>query len=106
MSSILFVAISLSLGVVAVANEIRIGVVTDQNGINADIGRDYLAGARTYFDHINANGRRPWPENHPDRERRRRCRRQYALRLTRELIATDRVDALFGYTGDENNMRW
>ena len=44
------------------AADLRIGIVLDQNGITADAGRDYIAGARTWFDHINAaggiNGRR------------------------------------------------
>ena len=39
-----------------VATDIRVGVVLDQNGVNADTGRDYIVGARTWFDHINANG--------------------------------------------------
>lgn len=38
------------------SQEIRIGNIADQNGINADVSRDYLAGARTYFDYVNANG--------------------------------------------------
>lgn len=85
----------------AFANEIRIGAVTDQNGINADIGRDYLAGAKTYFDHINASGGirgRKISLIVKDDE----GVAGNTLRLTRELIATDRVDALFGFTGDEN----
>ncbi|MBL8525141.1 MAG: ABC transporter substrate-binding protein [Betaproteobacteria bacterium] len=94
-------AISLCLSFVASANEIRIGVVTDQNGINADVGRDYLAGARTYFDYINANGGvrgRKLTLIVKDDE----GVAGNTLRLTRELIGSDRVDALFGYTGDEN----
>ncbi len=83
------------------ANEIRIGAVTDQNGINADVGRDYLAGARTYFDHVNASG------GIRGRKLTLIVRDDEGvagntLRLTRELMTADRVDALFGYTGDEN----
>lgn len=83
------------------AADIRVGIVLDQNGINADTGRDYIAGARTWFDHINAtggvNGRRiqvivkdneGTPLN--------------AVKLTRELIDQDKVDALFGYVGDDS----
>jgi branched-chain amino acid transport system substrate-binding protein len=89
------------LPVSVAANEIRIGAITDQNGINADIGRDYLAGARTYFDHVNANGgirgRKITLIVRDDEGVAGNT-----LRLTRELISTDRVDALFGFTGDEN----
>ncbi len=83
------------------ANEIRIGAVSDQSGIGAEISRDYLAGARTYFDHINATGGIRGrklslivkdDEGVPGN----------TLRLTRELISGDRVDALFGFSGDEN----
>jgi len=83
------------------ANEIRIGIVTDQNGINADVSRDYLAGARTYFDHVNANGGirgRKITLIVKDDE----GIAGNTLRLTRDLIAIDRADALFGFTGDEN----
>ena len=83
------------------AADIRVGIILDQNGINADTGRDYVAGAKTWFDHINAtggvNGRRiqvivkdneGTPLN--------------AVKLTRELIDQDKVDALFGYVGDDS----
>jgi branched-chain amino acid transport system substrate-binding protein len=83
------------------AKEIRIGIAVDQSGINADMARDYLAGARTYFDHINAaggiNGRKITvivkdDEGVPAN----------TVRLSRELIEKDRADVLFGYMGDEN----
>lgn len=38
------------------ADEIRIGSVVDQSGLQSDVSRDYLAGARTYFDQINLLG--------------------------------------------------
>ena len=82
------------------SQEIRIGNIADQNGINADVSRDYLAGARTYFDYVNANGGINGrklnviakddggePAN--------------TLRLTRELIEKDKADVLFGFVGDE-----
>lgn len=83
------------------ASEIRIGAVTDQSGIGAEISRDYLAGARTYFDHVNATGGVRGrklslivkdDEGVPGN----------TLRLTRELIGGEHVDALFGFAGDEN----
>lgn len=83
------------------AADIRVGIVLDQNGINADTGRDYIAGASTWFDHINAtggvNGRRirvivKDDEGTP----------LNAVKLTRELIDQDKVDARFGYVGDDS----
>jgi ABC-type branched-subunit amino acid transport system substrate-binding protein len=80
--------------------ELRIGMLADEFGIGADLGKDYIAGARTYFDHTNArggvNGRKISlivrddggdPAN--------------TVRLTREFIERDKVDLLFGYIGDE-----
>ena len=84
----------------AQAQDIRIGVVLDQSSFNADLGRDYLAGARTYFDSINSqggiNGRKLSLVVRDDEGRK-----QKTVELTRELIETDRVDALFGFVGDE-----
>jgi ABC-type branched-subunit amino acid transport system substrate-binding protein len=83
------------------AAEIRVGVVLDQNGLNADTGRDYIAGARTWFDHINAtggvNGRRIQVIVKDDEGTPAN-----AVKLTRELIDQDKVDALFGYVGDDS----
>lgn len=31
-------------------------MVADEFGINAGLGKDYITGARTYFDHTNARG--------------------------------------------------
>jgi len=80
--------------------ELRIGMFADEFGIGADLGKDYIAGARTYFDHTNArggiNGKKISlivkddggdPAN--------------TVRLTREFIERDKVDLLFGYIGDE-----
>jgi ABC-type branched-subunit amino acid transport system substrate-binding protein len=82
------------------AQEIRVGVVADQSSINADIARDYLAGARTYFDFINSqggiNGRKlnlivKDDEGEPSK----------AVTATRQLIEAEKVDALFGFVGDD-----
>ncbi len=83
----------------AEAREIKIGVVADQSSINADIARDYLAGARTYFDHINSQGGIKGEklvlvvrddEGDPVK----------TIKATQELIDVEKVDALFGYVGD------
>ena len=85
----------------AYAADIRVGVVLDQNGINADTGRDYIAGARTWFDHVNAtggvNGRRIQVILKDDEGAPAN-----AVKLTRDLIDQDKVDALFGYVGDDS----
>ena len=82
------------------SQEIRVGNISDQNGINADIGRYYMAGARTYFDYINAgggiNGRKISVIAKDDNGEAANT-----VRLTRELIEKDRADVLFGYVGDE-----
>jgi branched-chain amino acid transport system substrate-binding protein len=84
----------------AYASEIRVGVVLDQSSVNADLGRDYLAGARTWFDHLNRqggiNGRKITvivrdDEGQPDK----------AVTAVRDLIETERVDVLFGAVGDD-----
>jgi len=89
-----------ALGFAASTDDIRIGSVVDQSGLQSDVSRDYLAGARTYFDHINSiggvNGRKislivKDDEGVPAN----------TVRLTRELIDDNRVDALFGYVGDD-----
>jgi ABC-type branched-subunit amino acid transport system substrate-binding protein len=97
-AAILFFSVLVSLA--ANAADLRIGMLADEFGINADLGKDYIAGARTYFDHTNAhggvNGKKLSlivkddggdPAN--------------TVRLTRQFIEKDKVDLLFGYIGDE-----
>lgn len=80
--------------------DIRVGIVTDQSGINSDVSRDYVAGARTYFDHINAlggiNGRKISVLLKDDEGFAANT-----VALTRELIEKERADVLFGFMGDE-----
>lgn len=72
----------------------------DQSSFNADLGRDYLAGARTYFDFINSqggiNGRKLSLLVRDDEGQK-----QKMVELTRQLIDADKVAALFGFVGDE-----
>lgn len=88
-------------GFASTANDIRIGSVVDQSGLQGDVSRDYLAGARTYFDQINSmggiNGRKINLIVKDDEGVKANT-----VRLTRELIDGDRVDALFGYVGDDS----
>lgn len=101
LSAALLLTTSLLSVTTTIAADIRIGVVLDQNGKNADTGRDYMAGARTWFDHINANGGIGGRRIHvivKDDE----GTPANAVKLTRELIDLDKVDALFGFVGDDS----
>jgi branched-chain amino acid transport system substrate-binding protein len=89
----------LSGSLLAQVGDIKLGVVLDQSSLAADVGRDYLAGARTYFDHINTqggvNGRKITVLVKDDEGDTKKT-----VELTKQLIEADRVDALFGYVGD------
>ena len=84
----------------ATASEIKIGVVMDQSSINSDIARDYMAGARAFFDHHNSQVKAS------DRillvVKDDEGIATKAVEATRELIERDKVDALFGFVGDES----
>jgi ABC-type branched-subunit amino acid transport system substrate-binding protein len=83
------------------AADLRIGMLIDEFGINADLGKDYIAGARTYFDHINSrggiNGRKITLVVKDDGGIAAN-----AVSLTHEFIDKEKVDLLFGYIGDES----
>ncbi len=83
----------------AAGNTIVIGQVIDLSSPNAEIGRDYVAGIKTYFDAANANGGingkqvryvvrddQGLPDN--------------AAKAVGELIERDQVDYLIGGVGD------
>ena len=81
------------------ARDIKVGVVMDQSSVVADMSRDYLAGARAYFDHHNSTAGRTGmrfelivkdDEGIPTN----------TVAATRELIGNPDVDVLFGYVGD------
>jgi ABC-type branched-subunit amino acid transport system substrate-binding protein len=83
----------------AAAGDIVIGQVVDQSGLNLEASRDYVAGAKTYFDYANSQGGVNGhhltllvKDDGGDAER--------TLEQTRELIEKDRVQVLFGYIGD------
>jgi ABC-type branched-subunit amino acid transport system substrate-binding protein len=76
-----------------------IGQVADQSGLNLEASRDYIAGAKIYFDYVNSQGgvnghhlllRTKDDGGVPER----------TLSLTRELLDTDHAQVLFGYVGD------
>lgn len=89
-----------SLTVHAANNDITIGQAIDLSGPNASIGRDYVAGIKTYFDMVNAaggiNGRRIQyivrdDYGQPD----------FAAKAASELLERYQVDYLLGGVGDE-----
>ncbi len=84
----------------ATANEIKIGVVMDQSSINADIARDYMAGARAFFDHHNSQVKASDRITLVVKDDEGIAAK--AVQATRELIEGDKVDALFGFVGDES----
>lgn len=98
-SLLFFSAFSTSLS--AGGRNIVIGQSIDLSGPQGDIGKDYLAGAKVYFDFINSNGgisgRRIVhlvEDNHGSAER--------SEQITRDFISKRRVDALFGYFGQDS----
>lgn len=97
----LFISVLISLPVLAHAagNAIVIGQAIDLSGPNAAIGRDYVAGIKTYFDSINSsggiNGKRIQYIVRDDQGES-----GMAVNITTELIERDQVDYLFGGVGD------
>ena len=82
-----------------VAAEIRVGESIDLTGANGDLGKDFLAGARVYFDYINSNGGVRGKkivldarDNHGSVEK--------SNQITQDFLGKDKVDVLFGYYGD------
>src|ERR1700688_1039016 len=74
----------------AAGGDIVIGQVVDQSGLNLEASRDYVAGAKTYFDFVNSQGGVNGhhltlivKDDGGDAER--------TLQRTRELIDNDRV---------------
>ncbi|MEQ1515467.1 MAG: ABC transporter substrate-binding protein [Usitatibacteraceae bacterium] len=97
--AVLVLALNIAPLAAAIASDIKVGLVLDQAGIEADSARDYIAGARTWFDHVNANGgvkgRRIELIVRDDDGKPAR-----AVTVTRELLDQEKVAALFGYVGD------
>lgn len=81
------------------ANNIVIGQAIDLSGPNGSIGRDYVAGIKTYFDTINAaggiNGKRVHYIVRDDQGQT-----SLSVNAVSELIEREQVDYLFGGVGD------
>ncbi|MDQ9170906.1 ABC transporter substrate-binding protein [Oxalobacteraceae bacterium R-40] len=80
------------------ADRIIIGQAIDLSGPNAAIGRDYVAGIKTYFDAVNSkggiSGRRIQYIVRDDQGKP-----ELSARLSTELIAAENVDFLLGSVG-------
>ena len=88
--------LSLTAAAPAIAEQkIVVGQVVDLFGVNGDTARDYIAGAKVYFDYVNANGgvngmkiEHTYRDDGGDPAK--------AVELTREYIEKDKVDVMFG----------
>jgi ABC-type branched-subunit amino acid transport system substrate-binding protein len=93
-------ALCLPLLANAAADAIVVGQAIDLSGPNADLGRDYVAGIKTYFDVLNAkggiNGRRIQYLVRDDRGQA-----DQAVKAVAELITQAHVSYLFGGVGDD-----
>lgn len=81
------------------ARDIQVGQSVDLSGPLGYLGRDYVAGARVYFDYVNSkggvNGRKIVhlvQDNGGSAEK--------STRISQDFIQQRKVDALFGYFGD------
>src|SRR4051794_5943566 len=83
----------------AAGNTIVIGQAIDLSSANASIGRDYVAGIKTYFDALNStggiNGRRVQYIVRDDQGQP-----ELAAKAVAELIERDQADYLMGGVGD------
>jgi branched-chain amino acid transport system substrate-binding protein len=84
----------------AAGNAIVIGQAIDLSGPNAGIGRDYVAGIKTFFDAINANGGINGKRVHYI-VRDDQGKPESAAHAITDLIERDQVDYLFGGVGDQ-----
>ncbi|MFA9441224.1 ABC transporter substrate-binding protein [Uliginosibacterium sp. sgz301328] len=95
--SALFPALLAPLPAMAQGNEFSVGMSADLSGPLQNLGRDYFTGAKLAFDQANAagGGRRIRLIQIDDAGDPAR-----AIANTQKLLASERVDVLFGYTGD------
>ncbi|HEV2610401.1 MAG TPA: ABC transporter substrate-binding protein [Noviherbaspirillum sp.] len=83
----------------ASGDPIVIGQAIDLSSPNADIGRDYVAGIKTYFDALNAaGGIGGRPVRYITRDDQGRS--EVAAKEVSELIERDRIDYLIGGVGE------
>jgi ABC-type branched-subunit amino acid transport system substrate-binding protein len=97
------VAMCIPLSLQAAGNFVVIGQAIDLSSPNAAIGRDYVAGIKTYFDALNAgggiNGKRVQYIVRDDQGKP-----ELAVKAVTELIERDQIDYLLGGVGDETTL--
>ena len=93
------VGLSLAGMQASMAADIRVGESIDLTGANGDLGKDFLAGARVYFDYINTNGGVHGKKIVLDVRDNQGSVVQSKL-ITQEFLNKNRVDVLFGYYGE------
>lgn len=85
----------------APTQEIVVGQVADLSGFGREASRDFIAGAKTWFDHVNASGgvggRKIKLVTKDDNGLP-----EQTLALTQELLHKEGAVVLFGYAGDAN----
>ena len=98
---VMLVGSMLPLAVSAKDKDIVIAQAIDLSGPNSDIGMDYMAGAKVYFDHVNLNGgingrkiTHLFVDDKGDPGR--------TVEITHGFIKDDNAQILFGYFGDAN----
>jgi ABC-type branched-subunit amino acid transport system substrate-binding protein len=96
---IAIIALTIPMFAGAVGNEIIIGQVIDLSSPNAAIGRDYVAGIRTYVDNINTTGGINGHKiNYIVKDDQ--AQPAIAVKEASELIERDHVEYLIGGVGD------
>lgn len=81
------------------AAEIRVGESIDLTGPNGDLGKDFLAGARVYFDFINGNGG-VRGKKIALAVRDNQGSITQSKQITQDFLTKTPVDVLFGYYGE------
>lgn len=86
-------------GAQAAGNEIVVGEITDQSPAWIEAGRDYIAGAKTYFDLVNSEGGINGKKIvHVVKDAGGKS--ADVQRVAGEMLAENKVDVLFGSIGD------
>lgn len=81
------------------ADDLVVGQVVELSGLGREFSRDFVAGAKTYFDHVNAVGLLPGKRiKHVVKDDGGNAAE--TIERTRELLRDDKADVLFGYVGD------
>jgi branched-chain amino acid transport system substrate-binding protein len=97
--ALLLTLLSVLSHVALAAGDIRVGQAIALSGAHGDVGKDYLAGARVYFDAINSKGGVRGRKIVLD-ARDNDDSPAKSAQITRDFLGKDKVDVLFGYYGE------